>query len=122
MEYLQNNRLFDVVSAVLCVVAVCFLNTYIPVDYGMLGVLLPVFAELAGTRNGKRNRRFSMAGFAAGLLLLSIRMGGIQYFSLLTVPLLLSYNGRQGAADLKRFFYWFYPLHLATIGAIAMMI
>lgn len=88
----------------------------------MLGVLLPVFAELAGTRNGKRNHLSSMAGFAASLLLPSIRLDGIQYFFLLTVPLLLAYNGRQGAADLKRFFYWFCPLHLAAIGAIAMMI
>lgn len=115
-------RLFGVVYTVLCIAAVLFINARFPVDYGLLGILLPAFAELAGVWNGKRNHRSSITGFAGGLLLLSVHMGGIQCFSLLAVPLLLAYNGRRGEADLKRFFYWFYPVHLAAIGSISMLI
>lgn len=115
-------RLFGVIYAVLCIAAALSINARFPVDYGMLGILLPAIAELTGAWNGKRNRRSSITGFAGGLLLLSVYMGGIQYFSLLAVPLLLAYNGRRGEANLKQFFYWFYPVHLAAIGAISMLI
>lgn len=110
-------------SLVVCVsiVILWFVGKGIHIDYGIIGVLLPAFAELIGTWRGKKNRHLTLAGFSVGLLLLAINMGGIQYFGLVSVPLLLAYNGQRGNLNLKNFFYWFYPVHLAVIGLIAML-
>lgn len=111
-------------SLVVCVsiVILRFVGKWIHIDYGIIGVLLPAFAELTGTWREKRNRYLTLAGFSAGLLLLAINMGGIQYFGLVSVPLLFAYNGQRGNLNLKNFFYWFYPVHLAVIGLIARVV
>lgn len=117
-----KDMVYGWIYAVGSVVLVFLINTWIYVDYGMLGVLLPTFAEFASMWNGKRNLYGSIIGFGIGLLLLSVNMGGIQYFSLITILLLLAYNGRRGTKNLKQFFYWFYPAHLAAIEIISMFI
>lgn len=104
-----------------CIVLLWSISNWLYIDYGVLGVLLPVFAELTGTGEDKTDRHLSLLGFSIGLLLLSIYMGGIQYFSLFAVPLLAGYNGQRGNSNLKPFFYWFYPAHLAAIGMIAVV-
>lgn len=93
-----------------------------PVDYGYFGVLAPVFAALTDHLIPRQNRYATLAGFAVGLLLLSVFMGGRQYFCLFALPLLLLYNGQRGTARLGHFFYWFYPVHLGIIGLIGMLV
>lgn len=117
-----KHRFYGLTYAAGCIVAALMIDAWIPVDYGMVGVLLPAFAEIPCIWNGKRNRYYSIAAFGIGLALLSAYMGGRQYFSLAAIPLLLTYTGRRGTANLKQFFYWFYPAHLAAIGVIAMFI
>lgn len=92
------------------------------IDYGIIGVLLPVFAEAGGKWIDKKNRYSALTVFSIGILLLSLNLGGIQYFSLMAVPLLFLYNGERGTMRLKNFFYWFYPVHLAAIGMLSMAI
>ena len=41
--------------------------------------------------------------------------------SLLAIPLLLMYKGKRGKR-MKWFFYWFYPIHLAVLGIIALLL
>lgn len=102
----------------------------IEVDYGVFGVLLPVWAELFCMGNGSasapvnalKQRTLALVGFALGLLLLSAQMGGIQAYSLLALLPLALAGGTRGALSLKRFFYVFYPAHLAVIGAVSMLI
>ena len=60
-----------------------------------------------------------MLGF--GIVLAGIT-GGIQWFSLLAIPLIAIYNERRGNRRLKYFFYAYYPLHLAAIFAIKMLL
>ncbi|HIY53173.1 MAG TPA: conjugal transfer protein TraX [Candidatus Agathobaculum merdavium] len=106
----------------LCVVAaLCAVMT---VDYGFWGVVLPLWAEAAAYLLDGRipPERARLAGFAAGLVVLSWQIGGIQWYSLLTLPLLAAYNGTRGKHQLGRFFYWFYPAHLLVIGLIAMLL
>lgn len=103
----------------LCVGLAC---QWIYVDYGLFGVLLPVFAELAKGQGPDAKALTPLAGFTMGLVFLSVQMGGIQYFSLGAVPLLMLYNGRRGTVNLKSFFYWFYPVHLAVVGLLAQLI
>lgn len=105
-----------------CIVAIRFISRWIYIDYGIIGVLLPVFACAGSLLFGKKKRHLELIGFSVGLLLLSIAMGGIQYYCLMAIPLLILYSGQRGILHLKQFFYWFYPVHLAAIGMVAMAI
>lgn len=111
-----------------CIVGIWLLCSWITIDYGFFGVMLPLFAELVASiwdkcsaaEVGRSTVR--LIGFSVGLLVLSLQMGGIQIFSLLTIPLLFAYNGSRGERNLKQFFYWFYPVHLMLIGLVSMWI
>jgi hypothetical protein len=49
-------------------------------------------------------------------------MGGLQWASLLSVPLLALYNQKRGKYNIKLLFYIFYPAHLAVIYLISVLI
>ena len=49
-------------------------------------------------------------------------MTSMQYYALLSIPVLLLYSGKRGKLNLKYFFYVFYPLHLLAIEGVAMLI
>jgi hypothetical protein len=57
-----------------------------------------------------------------GLVLLGADMGGYQHYALLSLPFLLCYSGKRGKGNLKYFFYIFYPVHLAVLQGIAMVL
>lgn len=105
-----------------CFICIYFICTWIQIDYGFCGVLLPVFADISDSLEGKKNGHMALVGFGAGLLFLSMQTGGIQFFGLLAIPILAMYNGRRGSIHMKFFFYWFYPAHLAAIGIMALSI
>lgn len=100
------------------VLAVWGFTTVVTVDYGFVGVLLPVLAYLpeeVGLRKGL---------FIAGILALTVDQylpaGYVgQFFGLLAVPFLCAYNGKPGKHRMKWFFYIFYPAHLALLYGIA---
>ena len=102
------------------VVAVFFLCTILPdllphtdydVDYGLPGVVLPVLIYEGGIK-----------GLLIGLALVALKYGGVQWFAFAAVPLLLAYNGRRGKANIGKLFYWYYPIHLAVIYGISLLI
>ena len=103
----------------LTVAAVWCLNRTFTIDYGFWGCMLPVFASLPHRTKFDRPS-LSLAALSLGLLLLSMDLGNIQYFSFLAVPLLALYSGKRGKWNLKYFFYIFYPTHLVVLEAIAM--
>lgn len=111
------------VASVVAVFLVLFVTELLPillsgtdfgVDYGFLGVLLPVCVYFAGSSL----KRFWVA--AGVLLFMSLKMGGIQWFCLLAIPLLYLYNGKRGTGS-KRFFYIYYPAHLAVISLLEIL-
>lgn len=116
----KKNKAFGITFVFGGFICIYFICTWIQVDYGVCGVCLPVFADIAEGIGRKTNRHMALAGFSAGLIVLAIRIGGIQYFCLLTIPLLAMYNGRRGSVYMKSFFYWFYPAHLAVIGILSL--
>ena len=101
----------------------------VPVDYGLLGVLLPVWCEAAafcgeqlGWTDQPSQKKLSLLGLGAGLLMLALDMGGVQVFSMLALLILAASSGRRGTGRLKYFFYVFYPAHLMAIGAVAALV
>lgn len=104
------------------VVLVWYLNRILTIDYGFWGCMLPVFPALFQARRGTASmnpkldrKEVHVLCLGVGLVLLCQSLGGVQIWSLLSLPLLLCYSGRRGKADLKYFFYIFYPAHLALL-------
>lgn len=83
------------------------------VDYGLAGVLLPVFVYFG---------RSKIRAVCCGLLLLALAYGGSQWWAFAAVPLLMLYNGQKGSANISRLFYWYYPAHLAVIYLISLIL
>lgn len=79
------------------------------VDYGLWGVLLPVCVWLGRTKPWK------LMLMTADLILLSLSMGGVQWYCLPTVLFLALYNGTRGKLRMKYLFYIYYPAHLVAI-------
>ena len=105
-------------SAVL--LGVFALNRLLEIDYGFWGCMVPLFAALpVGTAYDSIPVRVGMLGL--GLIFLSLSIGGMQWFSLLSLPLLLCYSGKRGKANMKYSFYIFYPAHLVFLEAIAVL-
>lgn len=85
------------------------------VDYGFWGVILPL-AVLVG-----RNRLQQL--FLMAVPLLGLAVGNrIQAFALVSLGILLLYNGKRGTKKLKWIFYFYYPLHLAVLNILAMIL
>ena len=82
------------------------------IDYGLCGVLLPLLVY-AG-----RNRTERLAAAAAGLVAISLSMSSLQWWCLLSLPLLALYSGERGRLRLKYLFYIYYPLHLMVLEGI----
>ena len=103
------------------VCAVYALNRFLTVDYGFWGCMVPVFASLP-TDTRYDSPRFRTLALGLGLLPLAADLGGIQYYSLLALPLLLLYSGKRGKHNMKYFFYIFYPVHLAVLQGILFLL
>lgn len=104
----------------LTVAGVWLLNQLMQIDYGFLGCMLPVFpAMLHNTPYDKKEWNVAMLGL--GLLLLAWESGSIQFYSLLSLPLLMLYSGKRGKGNMKYFFYIFYPAHLVVLELILML-
>ncbi len=88
-------------------------------DYGISGLLLPVSAVLF---DGPRRKRFAF--LLALLCYCFIYSSAMPYvwFSLLSFPLLLCYNGQGGDRRFNKAFYLFYPAHLGALYLIALLI
>ncbi len=122
---IKNKTFISVIVCVLTVSLVAYTALVLPVtlsktdygiDYGIFGVLLPVLVYFARTKEMK------LAAFTVGLSLVCYDFGGIQWYSLLTVPLIALYNGKRGRLKLKNLFYIYYPLHLVIIHFIGVLL
>ena len=80
--------------------------------------MLGVFPALCPKSTSKDR----VLALGVGLAILAGVSGGIQVYSLLALPLLLLYSGRRGRLNLKYFFYIFYPVHLAVLQGIQLLL
>ena len=83
------------------------------VDYGIFGVLLPVFVYFGKPK---------WLGLAVGLGLLGAYYGGAQWLALGAVPFVWLYNGKRGKYSLGKWFYWYYPVHLVVIYGLSLVL
>ena len=91
-------------------------NTDFEIDYGLLGVLLPVCIYLGKTKAEK------LVIMTVMLTLLGYKMGGVQWCGLLVPLCIIFYNGRRGKLKMKYLFYIYYPLHLLGIYLIELAV
>ena len=91
-------------------------NTDYTVDYRFLGVMLPLMVYLA------KGRAQKLWVCAVMLVALGLRVGNVQMWGLLALPLLALYNGQRGKRKMKYFFYIYYPLHLVMIYGVEFLL
>ena len=123
-------KIFSCLTFISVVSAVYYLNTILRIDYGFLGCMLPVFASVFhAPKNCNVEFLKKLDIIPVHILMLSLGMiclaagaGRIQYWSLLALPFLLLYSGKRGKANMKYFFYIFYPAHLLILEGINMLI
>ena len=113
------------IYAVVSILAVVFITKGLPrilsgtdfaVDYGFLGVLLPVAVYLPSKKSHKLICALSV------MLALALRSSLIQWYSLPAILLLALYSGKRGKWNLKNLFYIYYPAHIVAIYIIGYMI
>ena len=91
-------------------------GTDFAIDYGFFGVLVPVAVYLGKTRREK------LLFTAGALAALAWSVGGIQWYSLAALFPLALYGGQRGKRRMKWLFYLYYPLHLAAIYGISLLL
>ena len=109
---LEKKRWYSVlwmafVAVVTVILPTLLSNIGFVIDYGFMGVLVPVLVYFAG-----ENKLLAML---TGLLVLSASSGGIEWYSLFALIPLALYNGKRGKWKLKYLFYVYYPAHLFLI-------
>ena len=123
-------KILAIITFVGVIAGIYYLNQIFSIDYGFWGCLAPVFASLLVKPNNVNfkvwdvidNRFTRLFVFGIGLLVLALEMGRNQIYSLFALILLLFYSGKKGKANLKYFFYVFYPLHLLCLEGLKMLI
>jgi hypothetical protein len=110
---------------------VYILTKTIKIDYGFMGILLPLFCSILDF-NGIENEKFKKLDklifrvilFSVGIVIYYFVSSNKFYsiYSLFAILPLLLYNGERGKLKMKYFFYLFYPLHLVILEGILLLI
>lgn len=109
---------------------VYYLNSIFQIDYGFFGIMMPVFASLTDMRGYEipKGARWIESHYVRVLLMavpMLIRMidcEPIMWYSFIALPILLLYSEKRGKWKMKYFFYIFYPLHLALIYIVFILV
>lgn len=86
------------------------------VEYGFLGVLLPVIFYTF------RNSNLKYIIAIALICFYSIIFSSIQIYSLISILLLMVYNGDRRKINIKYLFYVSYPIHILLIYLISLIV
>lgn len=111
------------VSFIVAVLGCYFLTEKVTFDYGFMGVMLPVICSLFDFE-GKSNLWVKKLLFVIGAVIHYFQgnLKEIIVYSLLSIPLVLLYNGKRGSKKLKYVFYVFYPAHILIIAGLNLII
>lgn len=127
----QTKPITTVLSFLLLIgltVGAYLLCKFITVDYGFWGVMMPVFASIFDFHRipaPDKIQKFDLLplrvlcmSIPLCLLIATHKTPLFPLPALLALPLLLLYSGKKGKANLKYFFYVFYPAHLGILQGI----
>lgn len=106
----------NIILSLFALIACFYLTQVVNIDYGFFGIVLPLLIYLG------ENKTQKLMLLTSGLVLVSLTNSPIQWYSLLSVPLIALYNGQRGKLRMKNFFYIYYPLHLVIIYFISQII
>lgn len=128
---LSSGLMFLLLFAV-SIIATYYYCEKVGLDYGFFGVMTPVFCsvfdnmgEFSKKLYARVDRKYvSIAMFSLGLLLMVVFNSVLfcQKYCLLSVLLLLFYNGEKGKYSFKYGFYLFYPLHFIVLQAVVYLV
>ena len=114
-----------VFSLIISTVFTFIFHSNFSVEYGFAGSLVPFVTSICmsyktvqSEKERTREHILSVLFCGVSLIYLSYPFRGVQIYSLLALPLLLAYSGKRGKANLKYFFYVFYPAHLVILYGI----
>ena len=122
-----------IISSLLFIVvigAIYVLNVFAHVDYHFFGCMAPFFAsifrkpKLSTSKIWQTldNNVLHVFMLSICLMFVWLSSGQKQIYALLAIPFLLLYSGKKGELNLKYFFYIFYPVHLAVLQGIAVLL
>ena len=121
-SFIKNKKAINRILMSLIVFGVLFIHIGFPkifssygfkIDYNIWGLLLPVIVYFMP------NKWWRALGVAATLVIMTLVSGKtMQWWSLMTLPMLLLYNEERGSKKMKYLFYIFYPLHMVIIYAV----
>ena len=117
IEYLLSKKKFCWILSPLVIafiIFICLIEYIFPyrdfaIDYGIVGVMIPVIIYFNKTK--KEKLCFLFIALCGLVFIYDI----IQIFTLLSVVLLFMYNGERGNKKLKYLFYIYYPGHLVIL-------
>ena len=128
-ESSRAEKAVSVLILLLAVLAVAWVNEILVIDYGFWGCMTPVMVSagyyLGGTagKDSEENILYRKIGMLATALIFVYKVyGDVQIYAFLSIPLLAMYNGRRENIVPKYFFYVFYPMHLAVIYGIQIIL
>ena len=131
-KYKTAKILFYGALFVFGVILTYFLNERITFDGSFWGCMAPVFASLFTFEKDLKEEKpllskfdfipISVCMLGIGIILVAISLKQLQFYSLLSLPLLLLYSGERGKLNIKYFFYFFYPSHFVILYAIRLLL
>jgi peptidoglycan/LPS O-acetylase OafA/YrhL len=128
-ERMKEKRSWQTMAVITAILPTAILAEILSVDYGGMGVLF-IFAMYAIIPTKPRLLAFTAFALSQFIPLVVAYFMEIKIppkyfvliiFALATIPLIILYNGQRGVKA-KWLFYAAYPVHLAVLAIIAMMI
>lgn len=126
-----EKSIFWVAAFAVGLLATYYVNQVADINYGFWACILPIFAGLSylpenAPQHLKKwdNKWTSLLLFTVGVAILAWMddYTEVQIYSLLAIPVLALYSGKRGKWKIKYFFYLFYPIHLALLEGIYLLV